>query len=261
MRIIDTNAYLGHWATRRLRHNTPAGLLALMDRAGIEQACVSSASAIMYRNSHAGNEELAEMLSAAQSDRLIPFAVINPAYAGWERDLQWCVDTLGARGIRLYPTYHRYRLGDRCCHELMAAAAEAKLVVSVPQRVEDYRQRHWLIDAPDVNLNELAALIAAHEATTFVVSNALGCMGSDLVTRKDQMPANYVVDICRPDVVYGKDALRLIDALGEQAIVFGSCIPFNYPEPALVRMEVLAALGYDVDAIGYANAARVLGLQ
>ena len=33
--IIDANAYLGHWAPRRLRHNTPDGLLALMDRADI----------------------------------------------------------------------------------------------------------------------------------------------------------------------------------------------------------------------------------
>lgn len=258
MKLIDTNAYLGHWATRRLHYNTPAGLLELMDRAGIAQAWVSSASAIMYRNCQSGNEELHEALTAAGSERLVPFAVINPAYAAWETDLRWCVEVMGAKGLRLYPDYHRYKLGDACCHALMDAAAELKLVVSVPQRVEDYRQRHWLIDAPDVNLSELAALIGAHPATKFLVSNALGVGGSDLVLKKDQLPANYWVDICRPDVVYTEDAPRLIDALGADRIVFGSGIPFNYPEPATVRMEVLEKKGYDVAAIGSGNAEGLL---
>lgn len=258
MRLIDTNAYLGHWAARRLRYNTPATLLELMDRAGIEQAWVSSASAIMYRNCQAGNEELHEALMAAPSERLIPFAVISPAYPGWERDLRWCVETMGARGLRLYPAYHRYRLSDPCCHELMDAAAELKLVVSVPQRVEDYRQRHWLIDAPDVNLNDLAALVRSHPGTRFLLSNAVGVTGSDFVTRRGDMPDNTWVDICRPDVVYGKDAITLIEALGPHRIVFGSGIPFNYPEPAVVRLEVLQAQGYDVAAMGSGNAESLL---
>ncbi|MEN6643374.1 MAG: amidohydrolase family protein [Armatimonadia bacterium] len=258
MTLIDTNAYLGHWATRRLRHNTPDALLALMDRAGIESAWVSSASAIMYRNSHAGNEELWESLQTASSDRLVPFAVINPAYAAWEKDLTWCAETLGARGLRLYPTYHQYKLTDACCHALVDAATALNMVISVPQRVEDYRQRHWLIDAPDVNLNEFAALTAAHGQARFLVTNALGVGGSDFVKKQADLPANYWVDICRPDAVYTQDALALIDALGADRIVFGSGIPFNYPEPALVRMEALEKQGYDIAAIGAGNARRLL---
>lgn len=259
MTLIDTNAYLGHWATRRLHYNTPAGLLQLMDRAGIDQAWVSSASAIMYRNCQAGNEELHEALEAAGSDRLVPFAVLSPAYAAWERDLRWCVEVMGARGLRLYPTYHRYRLGDACCHELMAAAAELKLVVSLPQRVEDYRQRHWLLDAPDLGLNEVAMLVAAHPDTKFLVSNALGVGGSDLTRQRNELPANYWVDLCRPDVVYGKEALTLLEVLGTERCVFGSGMPFNYPEPAVLRMEVLEKLGHDVAKIGSENARALLG--
>jgi predicted TIM-barrel fold metal-dependent hydrolase len=79
--IIDMSAYLGHWPFRRLRHNDADGLLALMDRAEIDRACVSSASAIFYRNSQAGNEELAGQI-AGHEDRLTPFAVINPGVRG-----------------------------------------------------------------------------------------------------------------------------------------------------------------------------------
>ena len=272
MHLIDTNAYLGHFAARRLHYNTPEGLLALMDRAGIAQACVSSASAICYRNCHAGNEEMWEALSVpppgplptgeggnGSGQRLIPFAVINPAYAAWENDLRWCRETMGARGVRIYPSWHNYKLSDGCCHALAEAAAELGMVVSIPQRVEDYRQRHWLLDTPDVNLNEVAALAAAHPNTKFLVSNAAGVGGSDLVTKKDDLPANTWVDMCRPDVVYTKELERLVEALGADRIVFGSCIPFCYPEPAIIRMEVLRDLGYDVEKIGAGNAAQLLG--
>ena len=44
--IVDVNAYLGHFAFRRLRHNTAPALLKLMDAKQIDQAWVSSAAAI-----------------------------------------------------------------------------------------------------------------------------------------------------------------------------------------------------------------------
>ena len=76
--IIDVNAYLGHFAFRRLRHHSASGLLARMDSKGIDKAVVSSASAITYRNPQAGNEDVGAEV-APHRDRLIPFAVINPS--------------------------------------------------------------------------------------------------------------------------------------------------------------------------------------
>ena len=75
--IVDTNAYLGFFAFRQLRHNTASELLRLMDEKGIDKAVVSSASAITYRNTQPANEELAAAVKGHR-DRMIPFAVINP---------------------------------------------------------------------------------------------------------------------------------------------------------------------------------------
>ena len=94
--LIDVNAYLGHWAFRQLRQNTARELVRLMDRKEIDLAVVSSASAIMYKNSQAGNEELARDIRRYR-DRLIPFAVINPTYADWEHDLGVCAEDFGVR--------------------------------------------------------------------------------------------------------------------------------------------------------------------
>ena len=57
--IIDTNAYLGAFAFRQLRHNTAGQLLRLMDAKGIDKALVSNPMAITYKNTQPANEELA----------------------------------------------------------------------------------------------------------------------------------------------------------------------------------------------------------
>ncbi len=259
MMIIDSNAYIGHWAFRRLRYNAGDTILELMDRAGIDQACVSSASAIMYRNSHAGNEELLEEIEPHR-DRLIPFAVLNPAYAGWRRDLQWCRDTLGARGLRLHPSYHMYALNDACCHELVDAATELGMLVSIAAlySVADIRQRHWLVDPPDVPLQDIAWLVAEHPDARFVV-HAGDSSGSDLVQKADELPANYWLDMAFMDPLYHKGLQTVKDRIGAERLVFGTSICFRYPESALVRMEALQATDEEKESIYNGNMLALLG--
>lgn len=258
--IVDMNAYLGHWPFRRLRHNTADGLLALMDRAGIDKAWVSSASAIFYKNSQAGNEELAEQI-APHADRLIPCAVINPTYADWEHDLQVCIDEFGARGLRLYPNYHNYTLSDSCCNELVAAASEHNLVISLPIRQIDQRQRHWLIEIPDLALDDLVGLVTRHPQASFVFLNGLGFVSSPLGKPNNGLPANYAIEISRLSAVMAAEIRQLLDNLGTERVVFGTGMPFKYPEPALVKIEVLEATEEEKQAILSGNALRLLEMD
>lgn len=255
---IDMNAYLGHWPFRRLRHSDAAGLLALMDRAGIDRACVSSASAIFYKNSHAGNEELAEQI-AGHGDRLIPFAVINPAYVDWEYDLGVCAEEFGARGLRLYPNYHGYSLGDACCNELIAAAAERGMIVSIPLRQIDQRQRHWLLEIPDVALRDLEGLVERHPQAQFLFVNGMGYSGSRLGRADNGLPANYAIGISRLSAVMANETGTLVQNLGAERVVLGTGMPFKYPEPALLKVEVLDAPEETKQAILGGNAERLLG--
>lgn len=251
------NAYLGHWPFRRLRHNDADGLLALMDRAGIDKACVSSASAIFYRNAHAGNEELAEQV-AGHEDRLIPFAVLNPAYVDWEHDLDVCVEQFGARGLRLYPHYHNYALSDAGCSELIEAATERGLVISLPIRQIDQRQRHWLLEIPDIPLSDLEALVERHPEAKFVFVNGLGFTGSRLGQPDSGLPDNYALGISRMRATMGNEVGALVENIGMDRVVLGTGMPFKYPEPALLKVEVLEASDEAKQAILGGNAERLL---
>ena len=256
--IIDLNAYLGHWPFRQLRYNTAPMLLELMDEKGIDQAVVSSASAIFYKNSQAGNEQLAEEIHQHR-DRLIPFAVINPTYADWEHDLQVCAEDFGVKGLRLYPNYHNYTLSDTSCRELVSAASERGLLLSNPIRVTDRRQRHWLIDIPDVSLDDVSKLVVAHPDAHFILINGARYVGSPLGQQNSDLPPNYCIEISRLSAVRQAAIRQLLDNLGTERIVFGTGMPFKYPDPALVKLEVLEATEEEKEAICWKNATRLLG--
>jgi len=255
--LIDVNAYLGHFAFRQLRHATAAALLRLMDRKGIDKAAVSSASAIAYRNPQAGNEELAAEVRRHR-DRLIPFAVINPFYAGWQDDLRICHEEFGAKGLRLYPKWHNYALADPCCLDLVNAAAERGLIVSIPIRVEDCRQRHWLCDVPDLQLTEIVPLLRACPDAQFILLNGLGYVKSPLGQKSNGLPSNYAIEISRLSALLGNELGQLLATLGAGRLVFGTGMPFNYPDPALLKLDVLEAADGDKERIRWQNAARLL---
>lgn len=257
--VFDVNAYLGHWFARRLAVTGAAGLLALMDSYGIERAVVGSLAAVMYRNVQSGNEDLAREVERHR-DRLVPFGVVNPAYAAWESDLAWCAGTLGARGIRLYPQYHGYRLADRCCDEACAACAERGLVVILLQRQEDYRQSHWMVDARDLLLDDIAALVARHPNTRFILMEAAGYTGSRLLRDAAALPRNWWVEISRESVFMDKELPRLVQTLGADRLLFGTGMPLKLAGPVVLKMRHLAVPPGDKRKIFGGNLAALLGL-
>ena len=257
--IIDINCWLGHYPYRRLRHNTAAELVRLMDANGIDKAIVSSINAVFYKNAQSGNEELAEQVSGHRH-RLIPFATINPTYAGWTRDLIMCQEEMGMVGLRAFPQYHGYALGDRVCSNLLDEAAERGLPVAFAQRLVDRRQHHWLDGAVDLDLTELAGLIAAHADNRFMVINSLGraetwsCVADRHLIIGISRPTSLPISLSPPTA----SIPALIDALGPARLAFGTGMPFKIPEAALLKLQVLRASEAVLRPLCWENADRML---
>ena len=91
--LIDINAYVGHWPFQQLKYNTCEALLQRMNKFGVDVSVISNLNGIFYKNTQSANEELYEEIRSNSKfkDRFIPFAVINPIYAGWRDDLETCV--------------------------------------------------------------------------------------------------------------------------------------------------------------------------
>jgi len=242
-----------------LRHNTAAALLRLMDAKGIATAVVSSAASITYRNAQSGNQEVHAEIRGHR-DRLVPAAVLNPAYAGWRDDLRACHEEFGMKGVRLYPRWHNYSLTGGPCRELVEAAAGRGLVISIPIRAEDRRQQSWLVDVPNVDYQEIAALLRAVPQARFILLNGSGYAGTPLGRKDSGLPPNYAIEISLLTAVLGNELGRLLNSLGEDRLVFGTGMPFHYPDPALLKIDVLEAGQAVKEKIRRQNAARLYRL-
>jgi predicted TIM-barrel fold metal-dependent hydrolase len=140
------------------------------------------------------------------------------------------------------------------------AATERGILISIPIRVEDSRERSWLLNVPDVPLEEIVELVKTHPKARFILLNGIGYTGCPLGRKDNDLPSNYAVELSRLSAVLANELGQLITNLGAERVMFGTGMPFNYPDPALVKLEVLDATESDKDKIRSQNAATWLRL-
>ena len=162
--------------------------------------------------------------------------------------------------MRLYPHWHNYKLDGPEALALIHAATERGLAITIPVRVEDRRQQSWLVDIPDVSAAEIAAVVKAAPQARFIVMNGPGLGNSILGQRDNTLPPNYAIDISLLTVELSNEVGRLLQALGEDRVVFGTGIPFHYADPALTKLAILDAPPAVKEKIRSGNARRILGL-
>ncbi len=259
--ILDVNAYLGPWPFRRLRYNTPEGLTKLMEKAKIDLAVVSSASSVLYRNCQEGNLELHEAIRGHE-DRLIPFACINPNYAGWREDLQYCADEMKVKGLRLHPNYHDYDLSGENATALIQEATKRGLPISLPLRMEDERQSHWLVKVLGVPVHQIIEAINRSSEATFILTY-IHFQEAEQIINACPKRQNFLIETTSHYLLgaYPNHLQTLIDKMGVHRILFGSGIPLKYPQAALLKVKYLQVSEKEKGKILGENAAKILKLD
>ena len=253
--MIDSNAYVGEWPFRRLPHSQPANLLRKMDALGIEMAVVSRLENVFFKDLLVGNREL-HAIAQAHPDRFMPAYTINPAYPGWDEDLQICLDDLGARNLRLHPNYHQYELLGRENLRLLEIARERNLLVMIAIGLEDVRHHHALVRVPDVAAGDIAQTVNAFPQVRFLVTGGrFGEVAS--IWRGVDKRENLFVENSR---VQGPihDVAKLCDIIGPDQVLFGSNSPLHYHESAKLSIETEAQVSAAVKRkLLHDNAARL----
>jgi predicted TIM-barrel fold metal-dependent hydrolase len=272
---IDVHAYLGHWPYRRLRGNTADGLLDRMNKYGVDLAVVSNIEGIFYKNTQPANEDLAQAVKAHR-DRFIPFAVINPTYAGWKRDFETCAGRLSMKGLRLYPQYHDYRITDPACIELVKMAAGRGMPVAFSLRLIDDRQRSWLDIDRELTLGEIASLVKLAPEAKYMVLHAVAVRERG-GNRNEAMESEEVISLFkRAEIVFdtvrgsgsgvvGPNAYDLwaaIQTYGREKLAFGTAAPFmDYLSPFLRILALKEADAPTQSLIWGGNVRRLLELR
>jgi len=137
-------------------------------------------------------------------------------------------------GIRLHPNYHRYPLDDPRFARLLDLAAERKMIVQLVPAMEDERTQHPLMQAPQVDLKPLPALLNDRPNLRVVLLNWFRAVrGEQLV--KLAGAGQVFFDVAMVEGVGG--IANLLKVLPADRVVFGSYAPFFYFESALLKLQ------------------------
>ena len=277
--LLDINAYVGHWPFKKLQYNTCRTLLDRMNRFGVDKSVISNLNGAFYKNTQSANEELSEELRSDKrfGDRFIPFAIINPIYAGWKDDLEMSVTKLGMKGIRVFPQYHDYEITDPLFIDLVNLARENKLPVAIDIRMVDSRQRSWMdipvfepreekydIITKEWQLENIVPLIReVPDAKIIIVNLATSLKLTDEETELLKK-SNILFDTSGRSIRGDNMLGELITRFGRDKFAFGSHSPILDYLTGRLRIESISDTEADEETkelLRSGNAKRFLGLE
>jgi len=260
--LLDINAYVGHWPFKQVRYNTCEALLNRMDQFKVDISVISNLNGIFYKNTQPANEELYSEIQSNKrfGDRFIPFAVINPIYAGWRNDFEVSINKLGMKGIRLYPKYHDYELENPVCIELVKLARDHGIPVAFSFRMVDSRQRSWIDIEQEWDLKDIVSIVKEVPDAKYILLNL--CNSTKLSDEEEKLlkNANILFDTSGRSI----NALpELLERFGEKKFAFGTHSPILDYLTGLLRIESLqeAEANEEMkDHMRSGNAKRILGI-
>ena len=237
MPLIDHNAMVGPYPFRRLPDPTPERLVAEMDRLGVSYAWVGHVPSVYYRDAAAGNDELFDAL-AAFSDRLAAVPAVNPAWPGWELEVDRARGR-GAPAVRTWPSHYGCAVSGPAMRALTGACAEAGLVLALTVRLEDGRQRSRLDVAPDLIGADVRAAVRAHPRVQLLVCCADRALVEEVhfgSTPEESARIRWDMSCIwgAPD----DHLAHLFRTVGRERFVFGTHFPFRYPDAAVAKIEL-----------------------
>jgi predicted TIM-barrel fold metal-dependent hydrolase len=260
--LLDINSSVGHWPFQHFNYNTCGTLLDRMNRYGVNISVISNLNGIFYKNTQSANEELFAEINSEKRfhDRFIPFAVINPIYAGWKDDIKTCVSGFGMKGVRLYPLYHDYDLTDPACIELVKMARDKNLAVAFTLRMVDSRPRSWMDIQTEWSLKDIIPIIKAVPDAKYMILNVAN--GTELNDEETTLLKNTTIVLDTSGRALSNPG-ELLKKYGSDKFAFGTHSPILDYLTGLLRIESLREAEADEqtkELLRSGNAKRILGI-
>lgn len=248
MRTIDMHTHLPGRSGGAGRRPTPE-FLAMLDRAGVDQAVVLTFEGFFFDDVAANNALAAQ--AAESGGRLIPFCTVDPRGDGAVAEVRRCVEGLGFRGLKFHPWLQGFSPLEGFMRPI---AAEAERL-GVPVLFHD--------GTPCYSTPLQVAYLAEEFPGLTIILGHGGLMDLwvEALAAVRRYPSCHVC-LCgsAPPAVFA----RMIAELGTAKVTIGTDAGFGDDYSAEFRMAQFRALELaeaDREAIFWRNAARLLAIS
>ncbi len=225
MCVIDAHAHLGAYYDFYIPRPDAATMVEVMDRLGVDRACISSCMAC-GADVPRGNEMTAAAVRAFP-DRFIGYASVNPHYP--QRvygELQRSFDELGLTMIKLHPSIVDYSISGPAYEPVWRFAAERKTVVL----------SHTWAGAATCSPKQFEPLAKAHPEVIFILGHSGGTpAGYVEAIEITQRCPNIYLDLCRSEMSRFW-VERIVTEAGPERVLWGTDFPFIEPSYVLGRL-------------------------
>ncbi len=220
--FFDSNCWLGNPFPPSLRKipERAEELLEVMDYCGIEKAVVSSSLALNY-NVLYGNKKLLGVIKG--NSRLYGAAVLLPGHSGELGDLSEYISFLISNKVvmvRLFPRTHNFALSDYCMGTLLKLLEANKIPV-----ILWHTQTSW---------EEMDRLCRAYPRLPIIIEGVGRKLFYDnrIFYPLLKKHRNLFLETHNLTNYLGLD--DLVEQLGAEKLIFGTCTSKNDPEAALM---------------------------
>jgi len=247
--FFDSSCWLGRPALPEfVTVHSVDGLLAQMQRYRIPRAVVSHIASKDY-DPTVGNEMLLDAVRDA--DNLLGAVTLVPSATGEQGDphayLDQCIKRKARLG-RLFPTLHRFSLGDWCCGEVLAAMQERRIPLLI-----------WHSEA---SWDTLFSLAGKYPELPIILEGTEGTGRKILYfnrfyyallekTRNVSIELHYMYNFLLLEDIVGK--------FGAERLVFGSYLPLQDPNATMMRITRARISDDDKRSIAGGNLERLVG--
>lgn len=252
-KLIDINVSYGHWPFQALRRRSLAELGTHLRSEGIVQAFVAHLATVFLPDPEPSNLALIE--EAANVRGIHPVPVVNPALPGWQQHLDDCRRRAELKAIKIYPTFHNYRLTSDLMSPLVAYVRNHNLRLLVSMRLEDERMRFFALDVLGLPLDDVVAFHKQYSDVPFVCLNAY-LPEARRIGRETKLVG---VDTSFTEWFFTME--ELLKDVAPERLFFGSHSPFLYAKAGVMKLTQSRLDDESKTLIGAANAARHFRLQ
>ena len=247
--FFDSSCWLGRPAVPEfLTVDTVDGLLTQMARFRIQRAVVSHMASRDY-DPTVGNEMLLDGIRGA--DDLFGAVTLVPSATGEQGDpgvyLDRCIQGK-ARLARLFPTLHRFSLGEWCCGDVLTAMQERRIPLLIW-----HSETSWdTLFSLAVKYPELPIIVEGTEGTGRKILYFNRFYYALLEkTRNVSIELHYTYNFLLLEDMVGK--------FGAERLVFGSYLPVQDPNATMMRITHARISDDDKKSIAGGNLERLVG--